>query len=167
MSGSSVISDDILAGLRAEAQASGGAVSFVRLEEEGDWCSGVVKERITEEAPFGEVETLVLTNVRTHEGDRDPDAEVTFRLSRSVLRRELGAEAEDGGATPGMLIFVECNGQRTSKNGKAYFAYAIKKADAKAAAKAAKDNKGAPPPKPKRSAAEVLKNDFGGEEAPF
>lgn len=167
MSGSSVISDDILAGLRAEAKAAGGGASFIRCDEEGDWCSGVVKESIIEEAPFGEVETLVLTNVRTHEGDRDPSAEVTFRLSRSVLRRELGSEAEDGGVSAGELIFVECNGQRTGKNGKAYYSYSVKRADAKGAAKAAKDNKGSALPKPKRSAAEVLKDDFGGEEAPF
>jgi len=66
------ISDDMLAGLRAEAQASGGG-NWVRLDEKGDWLIGVVKERIEDEAPFGVVEALVLTGVRTHDGDRDPD----------------------------------------------------------------------------------------------
>jgi len=50
-----------------------------------------------------------------------------FRLSRQVLRRELGSDAEDGGAEPGMIVFIEANGERMSKAGKGYFSYSIKK----------------------------------------
>lgn len=150
---SNIISDDILAGLRAEAQSSGGG-NWVRLDEKGDWMIGVVKEVIEDEAPFGIVEALVLTGVRTHEGDRDPDQEIVFRLSRSVLRKELGSEAEDGGAKPGMIVFVEANGERASKNGKSYFSYGIKKSMPKDAEKTAKAHAGAKPPK--RKAADVV-----------
>jgi hypothetical protein len=108
---SNVISDDILGALRAEAQSSGGG-NWIRLDEKGDWVIGVVKERFIDEAPFGEVEALILTRVRAHDGDRDPDQEITFRLSHSVLRRELGSEAEDGGAKPGMIVFIEAKGRQ-------------------------------------------------------
>jgi hypothetical protein len=150
---SNVISDDILGALRAEAQSAGGG-NWIRLDEKGDWAIGVVKERFIDEAPFGEVEALILTQVRAHDGDRDPDQEITFRLSRSVLRRELGSEADDGGAKPGMIVFIEANGERMSKAGKAYFAYSVKKSTPKDAQKSAKDNAGAAPPK--RKAADVI-----------
>ncbi len=144
------ISDEMLAGLRAEAKASGGG-NWVILDEKGDWLIGVVKERIEDEAPFGVVEALVLTGVRTHEGDRDPDQEITFRLSRSIPRRELGSEAEDGGAQPGMIVFIEALGQRMSKAGKSYYDYDIKKSKPKDAEKIAKAHAGAKPPKRKAS----------------
>ena len=165
---SNVISDDVLAGLRAEAQASGGG-NWIRLDEKGDWCIGVVKNVFVDEAPFGEVEALTLTNVRAHDGDRDPDQEIVFRLSRSVLRKELGTDAEDGGAKPGMIVFIEANGERMSKAGKSYFSYSVKKTSPADADKAAKAHKGAKPPK--RKAEDVvgdLKATFDAEEeAPF
>ena len=150
---SNVISDDILGALRAEAQSSGGG-NWIRLDEKGDWAIGVVKERFIDEAPFGEVEALILTQVRAYDGDRDPDQEITFRLSRSVLRRELGSEAEDGGAKPGMIVFIEATGERMSKAGKGYYNYSVRKSTPKDAAKSAKDNAGAAPPK--RKAADVI-----------
>lgn len=161
-----LITDDVLAGLRASAKSSGGGGSWVRLAEKGEWLSGAVVDRSIEEAPFGEVETLHLKNVRTHDEDRDPDETIEFRLSSTVLRRELGEEAEDGGAKPGMLVFVECTGERMSKAGRAYLAFNCVKMQPKDAAKAAKENAGAAPPK--RKAADVLKEEFGAvEEAPF
>lgn len=150
---SNIISDDILAGLKSEAKSSGGG-NWVRLQEKEDWLSGVVISRSIEEAPFGEVETLLLKGVRTHEGDRDADDEVEFRLASTVLRRELGEEAEDGGAKPGMIIFVECTGERMSKAGRAYLGFKCVKVDPKGADKLAKENKGAKPPK--RKAADVV-----------
>lgn len=165
---SNVISDDVLAGLRAEASKAGSG-DWVRLGEKGDWVSGVVVSREITEAPFGEVEELMLTHVRTHEGDHDPDQQVSFRLSRSVLKKEFGEDADDGGAKVGMLIFCECNGQRTSKAGKAYWSYNCTKMNPKDADKAAKDNAGAA--KPKRKAADVvgdMKEQFNAtEEPPF
>lgn len=163
--GDSIITDDVLAGLRASAKSSGGG-SWIRLSEKGEWLSGAVVDRTVEEAPFGEVETLHLKNVRTHENDHNPDDTIEFRLASIVLRRELGEEAEDGGAKPGMLVFVECTGERMSKAGRAYLSFNCVKMAPKDAAKAAKENAGAAPPK--RKAADVLKDEFGAvEEAPF
>lgn len=160
-----IINDDILAGLRASASSMGSG-DWVRLREKGEWVSGVVISRGIEEAPFGEVETLILKGVRTHEEDMDPDREIEFRLASTVLRRELGEEAEDGGAKPGMLIFVECTGERSSKAGRAYLGFKCVKMDPKAATAAGKEAAKAPKPA-KRKAEEVLKDDFGAEEIPF
>jgi hypothetical protein len=160
-----IISDDILAGLKSQAKATGGG-SWVRLTEKDEWVSGVVLSRSIEEAPFGEVETLHLKGVRTHERDYDPDEEIEFRLASTVLRKELGDEAEDGGAKPGMIVFVECTGERMSKAGRSYLGFKCVKIDPKGAEKLAKDNAGAKPPK--RKAADVLKETFDAtEEAPF
>jgi len=116
------MSDKELAALRAEA-ASSGSGSFIRLDNKGEWASGTVVRREIDTAPFGEVEQLILIGVRTHEGDRDPTAEISFRLSRSVLKREYGSDAEDGGAVAGMFIYCEAQGEAMSKNGKPYFKY--------------------------------------------
>lgn len=163
---SNIISDDILAGLRAEASSKGGGGNWVRLQEKEEWISGVVIKRSVEEAPFGEVETLILKGVRTHAQDYDPDDEIEFRLASTVLQRELGEEAEDGGAKPGLLIFVECTGERTSKAGRSYLGFRCVKMDPKAADAAGKEAAKKPAPK-KRKAEDVLKDDFGGEDAPF
>ena len=161
-----IISDDVLAALRAEASSKGGG-DWVRLREKGEWLSGVVISRSVEEAPFGEVQTLVLKGVRTHEEDYDPDREIDFRLASTVLERELGDGAEDGGAKPGMLIFVECLGDRASKAGRSYLGFKCVKMDPKAADKKAKEAAKSAP-KPKRKAEDVLKDDFAGtEEPPF
>jgi hypothetical protein len=161
-----IISDDVLAGLRAEASSKGGGGDWVRLQAKGEWVSGVVVDRGMEEAPFGEVETLILKGVRTHDEDYDADREIEFRLASTVLQRELGEQAEDGGAKPGLLIFVECTGERMSKAGRAYLGFKCVKMDPKSADKKGKEAAKAAP-KPKRKPEDVLKDDFGGEEAPF
>lgn len=161
-----IISDDILAGLRAEASSKGGGGDWVRLSEKGEWLSGLVIDRGVEEAPFGEVETLILKGVRTHAEDYDPDREIEFRLSGKILREELGEGADDGGAKPGILVFVECKGERVSKAGRGYLDFNCVKMESKAADKKGKE---AAKATPKRDPKKVLADEFGGkeEEIPF
>jgi len=120
------ISDAEVAALRSEARSSGGG-SFIRLDNKGEFVTGVVARLQTEEASFGTVEELILTDVRTHDGPRDPSEELSFRLSRSVLKSEFGTTADDGGAKVGMVIFCEAQGEATSKAGKPYFRYSCVK----------------------------------------
>jgi hypothetical protein len=152
-----VISDEIMAAMRAEAISSGGG-SFIRLDAKGEFVTGVVARLQTDEAPFGTVEELILTNVRTHDGPRNPDDEVSFRLSRSVLRSEFGTDADDGGAKPGMIIFCEAQGEAMSKAGKPYFRYSCMKKSPEAAAEAAK---AAPPKATMEDAKAALAETFG------
>jgi hypothetical protein len=95
-----IISDDILAGLKSQAKATGGG-SWVRLTEKDEWVSGVVLSRSIEEAPFGEVETLHLKGVRTHERDYDPDEEIEFRLASIVLTRNSVTRPRTAAQSPG------------------------------------------------------------------
>jgi len=88
------ISDAALAQMRAQAKAAGGGGVYVILEDEGEFVAGVVTGIETVETSFGEVEELILADVRTNGGSID--GERRLRLSRTVLKRELGSEAEKG-----------------------------------------------------------------------
>jgi hypothetical protein len=129
---------DTIATLRAQARSTGG--SFIKLDEPGEWFAGTVAGFQTVTTDYGDAEELILTDV-TINGD-PADGERTFRLSRWVLRAELGKDAEKDAPDTGWSVYVVYRGQRTSKGGKAYHAYDIaKKApaseDAVTAAKAA------------------------------
>lgn len=155
------ISDEMVAAMKSDAQGSGDG-TFITLDNKGEFVSGVVASIVEREAPFGTVQELMLTNVRTHDGARDPAKEFSFGLSRTVLQREFGSEAEDGGAKVGMLIFCEAQGESMTKAGKPYFRYSCAKksvADATALAKAA------PPVKVSAADAKAaLEATFGAEE---
>lgn len=141
------ISDEQLEALRSQAKSGGGGGTYVILDEPGEFAAGTVVGIEKEQTSFGEVEELVLTDVRTKYGNLD--GERRLRLSRSVLQRELGSEAEDGPAKPGQVIYVEYHGEATSKQGRQFHRYSVMKMDPDAQAKAAQ---------------ETLAKEFGGEE---
>lgn len=141
------ISDAMLQQMKSAAKSSGGGGTYVILDEVGEFAAGTVVGIVTEETSYGEVEELVLKDVRTKYGN--VDGERRLRLSRSVLKRELGSEAEDGPAKPGQVIYVEYHGEATSKQGRQFHRYSVMKMDADAQAETAK---------------ETLAKEFGGTE---
>jgi hypothetical protein len=126
----------LIAQLRGEARASSGG-GYIRLDEPGDWFAGYVDGHQTVSTEYGPTEELILHDVTLN--DEEIDGQLTFRLSRSVLSRELGSDAEKA-PSEGWLVFVTYRGQRQGKSGRAYHAYDINK------------KKGAPEdaPKPKK-----------------
>ncbi len=125
------ISDAMLEQMKSAAKSSGGGGTYVILDEPGEFAAGTVVEIVTEETSYGEVEELVLKDVRTKYGNMD--GERRLRLSRSVLKRELGSEAESGPAKAGQVIYVEYHGEATSKQGRQFHRYSVMKMDADAA----------------------------------
>lgn len=150
------ISDEQLAAMQAEARASGGGGTFVILDEPGDFVAAKVTGLHHEVAVFGEVEELSLEDIRTRYGNLD--GERRFRLSRSVLKRELGSEAEAGPVKPGQSIYVEYHGEATSKQGRQFHRYTVKRFDAIPEAAAAPDVD---------SVKDKIKSEFDAEEIPF
>ena len=153
------ISDGQLAAMQAEARASSGGGTYVILDDEGDFVAGTVTGIFTEETSFGEVEEVGLTDIRTKWGALD--GERRLRLSRSVLKRELGSEAENGPVVSGQSIYVEYHGEATSKQGRQFHRYTVKRFDAIPEA--------VDPPAPTLdSVKEKVKAMFGGsEDIPF
>jgi len=119
------ISDAALAQMRAQAKAAGGGGVYVILEDEGEFVAGVVTGIETVETSFGEVEELILADVRTNGGSID--GERRLRLSRTVLKRELGSEAEKGPVKVGETVFVEYHGTSMSKAGREFHRYSVMK----------------------------------------
>lgn len=123
------ISLEQLQAMQAEARAdSAGAGTYVILDEEGDFVAGTVTGIFTETASFGDVEEVGLTDARTKHGALD--GERRLRLSRVVLARELGSEAENGPVKKGQAIYVEYHGEGVSKKGNTFHRYTVKRFDA-------------------------------------
>lgn len=128
---------DTIATLRAQAKSSGG--DWIGLSEVGDWFAGTVADpahqTITTE--YGDTEELLVENVTVN--DAPQGGTLTFRLSRKVLRDELGSDADEAPG-PGWSVYVVYRGAKRSQNGREYHNYDIaKKApDLEAVAKTAK-----------------------------
>jgi hypothetical protein len=116
---------DAIAALRAQAQQNGG--DWIGLREPGDWFAGRIDnpahQTVTTE--YGETEELLVVNPTingaAHEGT------LTLRLSRSVLQKELGSEADKDVPGPGWSVFVTYKGTRRGQSGREYHAYDIAK----------------------------------------
>jgi len=152
------ISDEQLAAMQAEARASSGGGTYVILDDEGDFVAGTVTGIFEEETSFGEVEEVGLTDIRTRYGALD--GERRLRLSRSVLKRELGSECENGAVKAGQSVYVEYHGEATSKQGRQFHRYTVKRFDAILEAASV------PSPTPD-DVKEKIKAELGGEEIPF
>lgn len=155
------ISDEQLEAMRAEARASGGGGTFVILDEPGEFLAGTVTGIETEETSFGEVEEVVLVDVRTKYGTLD--GERRLRLSRSVLKRELGSDAEAGPVKAGQSIYVEYHGEAMSKAGRQFHRYTVKRFDSVPDAPASTSA----PLDTLEKVKATLANDLGAEELPF
>lgn len=152
------ISDQQLAAMQAEARASSGGGTYVILDDEGDFVAGTVTGIFEEETSFGDVEEVGLVDIRTRYGALD--GERRLRLSRSVLKRELGSECENGAVKAGQSIYVEYHGEATSKQGRQFHRYTVKRFDA------LPDSAPASAPSPD-DVKEKIKAELGGEEIPF
>ena len=116
--------------LRAEARTSAephGAL-LVR-PAPGDWFTGVFVGHESREAPFGTVEVAQVVGVSLPESKPDPAQVFRLDLDCSVLRRELGSDAENGPPAVGSLLYVEAQGERTSKAGRRYRAFVVRTSD--------------------------------------
>lgn len=157
------ISDEQLAAMQTEARASSGGGTYVILDEVGDFAAGTVTGIFEEETSFGEVEEVGLVDIRTRYGSLD--GERRLRLSRSVLKRELGSESENGAVSAGQSIYVEYHGEATSKQGRQFHRYTVKRFDALPSAPAG-DAPASNAPTPE-AVKEIIKAELGGEEIPF
>ena len=152
------ISLEQLQAMQAEARASSGGGTYVILDDEGDFVAGTVTGIFIEETSFGEVEEVGLTDIRTKYGALD--GERRLRLSRSVLKRELGSESESGPVKAGQAIYVEYHGEATSKQGRQFHRYTVKRFDA--------IPEGDAPAAPTvDEVKERIKAELGGDEIPF
>lgn len=121
------ISDEMLQAMQSEAKTSLGGGTYVILDEPGEFVAGVATGIFNEVTSFGEVEELGLKDIRTKYGTLD--GERRLRLSRSVLQRELGSECENGPTKPGQMVYVEYHGEATSKQGRQFHRYSVKRWD--------------------------------------
>ena len=116
---------DAIAALRAQAKSSGG--DWIGLSEVGDWFAGTVADpsHQTITTDYGDTEELLVENVTindVHQGD----GPLTFRLSRKVLKDELGSDADDAPGS-GWSVYVVYRGARRSANGREYHNYDVAK----------------------------------------
>ena len=114
------MNEEQIQAMRSKARAAGGGGDFVRLDSPGEWVAGVVLAWQVVTTSFGEAEELVLSDPTVSGTKRE--GHLTFRLSRSVLKREFGSEADEP-PKPGDAIYCEYQGERTGKSGRAYHAY--------------------------------------------
>ena len=116
---------DAIAALRAQAKGSGG--DWIGLSEVGDWFAGTVADpsHQTVTTDFGDTEELLVENVTINDVPQG-DGTLTFRLSRSVLRAELGSDAEQAPG-PGWSVYVVYRGPRRGQSGREYHNYDIAK----------------------------------------
>ena len=134
---------DTIAALKAQAKSTGG--DWIGLSEVGDWFAGTVADPAhqTVTTDFGDTEELLVENVTINDVPQG-DGVLTFRLSRSVLRAELGSDADDAPG-PGTKVYVVYRGPRRGQSGREYHNYDIAKAGADlAAAQATAKKKSAP-----------------------
>lgn len=154
------ISEEQLEAMRAEARAdrAASAGDFIILDEPGEFFAGTVVRYEEAETSFGTVEEMIVEDVRTSTGPRD--GECRFRLSRTVPRKELGSESDNGQVPAGSSVYVEYLGESTSKSGRSFHRYACKRFESvpegKKADKSAVD-----------AAKEKIKEAFDSEEIPF
>jgi len=144
---------DAIAALRAQAKGSGG--DWIGLSEVGDWFAGTVADPAhqTITTDYGDTEELLVENVTINDVPQG-DGTLTFRLSRKVLKDELGSDADEAPG-PGWSVYVVYRGARRSANGREYHNYDVAKQapELEAVAKVAKT-------KAKKAAA-------GDEDIPF
>jgi len=144
---------DAIAALRARAKGSGG--DWIGLSEVGDWFAGTVADPAhqTITTDYGDTEELLVENVTINDVPQG-DGTLTFRLSRKVLKDELGSDADEAPG-PGWSVYVVYRGARRSANGREYHNYDVAKQapELEAVAKVAKT-------KAKKAAA-------GDEDIPF
>jgi len=116
---------DAIAALRAQARSTGG--DWIGLQEVGDWFAGTVADpsHQTVTTDFGDTEELLVENVTINDVPQG-DGTLTFRLSRSVLRAELGSDA-DQAPGPGWSVYVVYRGPRRGQSGREYHNYDIAK----------------------------------------
>jgi len=116
---------DTIAALRAQAKGSGG--DWIGLTEVGDWFAGTVADPAhqTVTTDFGDTEELLVENVTINDVPQG-DGTLTFRLSRSVLKAELGSAADDPPST-GWSVYVIYRGPRRGQSGREYHNYDIAK----------------------------------------
>lgn len=116
---------DTIAALRAQAKGSGG--DWIGLTEVGDWFAGTVADPAhqTVTTDFGDTEELLVENVTINDVPQG-DGTLTFRLSRSVLKAELGSDADDPPST-GWSVYVIYRGPRRGQSGREYHNYDIAK----------------------------------------
>jgi hypothetical protein len=119
---------DTIALLKQQARSTGG--DWIGLQEIGDWFAGTVADPAhqTVTTDFGDTEELLVENVTINDVPQG-DGTLTFRLSRSVLRAELGSDA-DNPPGPGTKVYVVYRGPRRGQSGREYHNYDIAKADA-------------------------------------
>jgi hypothetical protein len=145
---------DAIAALRAQATNDSG--DWIGLPNVGDWFAGRVADpsHQTVTTDFGETEELLVEDVTIN--DQEQAGTMTFRLSRSVLQRELGSDAEEVPG-PGWAVLVTYKGLKRGQSGREYHSYSVRKAapDLEAVAATAKAKS-----KPKAKA-------DGGDEIPF
>lgn len=117
---------DTIATLRAQAKSSGG--DWIGLQEVGDWFAATVADpsHQTVTTDFGDTEELVVENVTINDVPQG-DGTMTFRLSRSVLRAELGSDADKDVPGPGWSVYVVYRGQRRGASGREYHNYDVAK----------------------------------------
>jgi len=134
---------DTIAALRAQAKSTGG--DWIGLQEVGDWFAGTVADPAHQmiETEYGDTEELLVENVTINDVPQG-DGVLTFRLSRSVLRAELGSNADDAPG-PGTKVYVVYRGPRRGQSGREYHNYDIAKAGADLAAAQATAKKKASP----------------------
>jgi len=116
---------DAIAALRAQAKSSGG--DWIGLSEVGDWFAGTVADpsHQTITTDFGDTEELLVEDVTindVHQGD----GPLTFRLSRKVLKEELGSDSDEAPGS-GWSVYVVYRGSRRSANGREYHNYDVAK----------------------------------------
>ena len=128
---------DAIALLRAQATNDGG--DWIGLPNVGDWFAGRVADPAhqTVTTDFGETEELLVEDVTIN--DQEQAGTMTFRLSRSVLQRELGSDADEAPG-PGWSVLVTYKGLKRGQSGREYHSYSVQKAapDLAAAASVAK-----------------------------
>lgn len=116
---------DAIALLRAQAKGTGG--DWIGLQEVGDWFAGTVADPAhqTVTTDYGDTEELLVENVTINDVPQG-DGTLTFRLSRSVLRAELGSDADEAPG-PGWSVYVVYRGPRRGQSGREYHNYDIAK----------------------------------------
>ena len=119
---------------RADARANGSGGDYLLYKASpGQWFTGVFVGYANRTAPFGEVTMGRFVRVKTEAGDFPAGDVKTFDILDHVARLELlpPGERPDGPAgknpvpEPGSVVFVEYQGKRTGKSGKAYNGYLI------------------------------------------
>lgn len=123
---------DDIAMMRTEIKKTG---DWISLNDPGDWFAGIVIGRQTVPVSFEPftAEELIIGDVTINDSPcTDP---MTFRLSRSVLKKELGSDADAPVVEEGWSIYVQYDGIPAGKRWHKYSVVKKAPVDKKAAAK--------------------------------